>query len=197
MYQEDQRNPARLQPEFWAAYQRALELARNRGITMKPYCMERSIYEQARLWRQSRSTAEVQTRLRLLESKGAKFMAHVLNAVGPQAGAAGRHVTWVTLGWHQFGEAVDAFWERNGKACWSTSTDGAKNGYKVFRECARAVGLNHLRGDYPHIQLRTGAPLNFMSYTEADELMQIRYGSPTAPTPFRITDGDKFGTGLY
>ncbi len=176
MYQEVPKDPTRLQPEFWAAYQRALAAAAARGVTMVPYCMERSIYQQARLWRQSRSGWEVRQRISLLESKGAPFMASALHDVGPQSGDAGRHTTWVTLGWHQFGEAVDAYWALGNKASWSTKTGGANNGYRVFRQACRDQGLQHLRGDWPHIQFRTASPLKHMSYVEADQLMESKYG---------------------
>jgi len=177
MYHEDRRDPSRLVPEFWTRYQQALAQVARQGVNMKPYYMERSIFEQARLWRQSRSSSEVRNRIAHLENKGAKFMAHALNVVGSQPGTAGRHVTWVTLGWHQFGEACDAFWQVGGKAIWSTSRGGAQNGYRMFRTVCKSIGLVHLRGDFPHIQYRSAAPLKHMSYADADRAMELKFNT--------------------
>jgi hypothetical protein len=56
------------------------------GLEMRPFHTLRDPFEQARLWRQSRSTAEIQARLKQLEKKGAPFMAHVSEDVGTQHG---------------------------------------------------------------------------------------------------------------
>lgn len=155
-----------------------LVACRDHGVEMVPYCAIRSPYEQARLWRQSRSTQVVKANIRDLENQGATFLAQCLESVGPQDPA--EHVTNAIpgLSWHQWGEAVDCFWEVDGKAIWSTSQkiDGV-NGYQVYRQQAERLGLRSGASwrDYPHVQFQQDRkPL--ISIVEIDHAMRDRFG---------------------
>lgn len=96
---------------------------------MRPNAGLRDPFEQAKLWRQSRSIEEILAAIDELRSVGAPFLAHCLESVGPQHGDP---VTNAPPGysWHQWGEAVDCFWLLGGKAEWSsTKKVGGLNAY--------------------------------------------------------------------
>jgi hypothetical protein len=168
--------------EFTQQIRQLLDRCRLRGIEMRPYMGLRDPFEQARLWRQSRSREEIQARIALLQAQGAGFLAHCLESVGPQHG---RPVTNALpgLSWHQWGEAVDCFWLVGGKAEWSAGrlVSGA-NGYQVYAEEAEALGLTaggrftSLK-DWPHVQMRADAsPLSSLSMVEIDAAMAAMFG---------------------
>ncbi|MFM2411550.1 MAG: hypothetical protein RL481_2378 [Pseudomonadota bacterium] len=149
------------------------------GIEMIPYQGIRTPFEQGKLWRQSRSVAQVRSKIAELHEKGAPFLAHCIESVGPQHGP---HVTNALpgLSWHQWGESMDCYWLRNGKAEWSTEIGGTRNGYKVYAHIAEQNGLfagGHWQTfkDWPHVQKRkAGSP--GMPLPEVDRVMQERFG---------------------
>ena len=168
----DSRSLDALDPAFRARLSLALDACEARGVVMVPYMTTRSPQVQARLWRQSRSGAEVQAAIAMLRAEGADWLAAVLDAVGPCHGV---EVTGALpgLSWHQHALACDSYWLVGGKAEWSSSkTVGASNGYRVMREEAARVGL-HLgpAGDWPHIQDRkAGRPPG--SWADIDATMR-------------------------
>jgi hypothetical protein len=85
---------------------------------MRPYDTLRSPFEQAKLWRQSRSTQQINAQIAEFTNAGADFLAHCLKSVGPQSG---KPVTYAPpgLSWRQWGKSMDAFWLVNGDAVWS------------------------------------------------------------------------------
>jgi peptidoglycan L-alanyl-D-glutamate endopeptidase CwlK len=89
-------------PEFRQKAEALLEKCAQRGVEMRPYCTLRSPFEQAKLWRQSRTWEEVQTKIAELKAAGANFLVFCFERVGPQNG---RHVTNALPGfsWHQWG----------------------------------------------------------------------------------------------
>lgn len=153
------------------------------GVEMRPYFGLRTPLEQAKLWRQSRSTEEIDSGIARLRNGGANFLADVLRDAGPQHGP---HVTNALpgLSWHQWGEAVDCFWAVNGVAEWSATkiVDGI-NGYKVYAQRAKLMGLeaggfwNSIK-DWPHVQLRPepSPTVAGLTLAEIDEEMRARYG---------------------
>jgi hypothetical protein len=153
-----------------------------RGVEMRPNNGLRDPFEQARLWRQSRSIEEIQEKIVEFEQTGAEFLAHCLRTVGPQHGD---HVTDTPPGfsWHQWGEALDCFWVVDGKAEWSTRrlVDGL-NGYHVLADEAEAVGLTpggHWKNfkDWPHVQLRAAINAgSIMTVRDIDAAMHARFG---------------------
>jgi peptidoglycan LD-endopeptidase CwlK len=154
-----------------------------RGIQMRPNCGLRNPFDQARLWRQSRSIEEIMSKINELESQGAPFLADCIRRVGPQHGA---YATGTPPGfsWHQWGEALDCFWVVNGAAEWSTQRKvNGLNGYHVYAEEAEKIGLTaggHWSNfeDWPHIQLRQADnAASVLSLQEIDAEMLKRYGS--------------------
>lgn len=153
-----------------------------RGAPMRPYFTLRSPFEQARLWRQSRSREEIDAKIAELQSKSAPFLADCIRRVGPQLGDPVTNAV-PGLSWHQWGEAVDCFWLVNGEAEWSSrkTVDGL-NGYHVYAEEAQAAGLTagglwSSFKDWPHVQLRSASsPLSLMSLKDIDDAMKERFG---------------------
>lgn len=153
-----------------------------KGYEMRPYATLRDPFEQARLWRQSRSIEEITATLKRFETDGAPFLAHCIRSVGPQSGD---HVTDAPpgLSWHQWGEALDCFWVVDGKAEWSNQRLVAgNNGYRIYANEAKALGITagglwaNLK-DWPHVQFRdAGSPLQVMSLKEIDVAMKQRFG---------------------
>lgn len=130
------------------------------GIDFLIYCTYRSPEEQARLYRQSRTTSEIYTKINRLKSRGFPFLAQILIDVGPQGGELGKHVTWAGPGesWHQYGEALDGVAVVKGKCAWSVKK--WKREWDLYGHVAAELGLNWggnwKNEDYPHCQMRFG-----------------------------------------
>ena len=179
-----------LVPEFTQQIRQLLDRCSLRGIEMRPYMGLRDPFEQARLWRQSRSREEIRVRIASLQAQGAAFLAHCLESVGPQHG---RPVTNALpgLSWHQWGEAVDCFWLVDGKAEWSAGklvggTDPREQTEAVLKRIDRVLASAGAAGCWV-------AKLNAVAATpEAAEVAQdvIRGGSchNVAP-PFTVVVG--------
>ena len=173
------RSLSTLDPEFRERLEVLLEACAARGVDMRPYCTERSPSDQARLWRQSRSTSEIDKAARMLVDADAHWLAGVLLSVGPQSGK------WATnalpgQSWHQFGLACDSYWLKDGIAQWSAAKGGNANGYRVMAEEASRLGLRSLGdiGDFPHVQgPADSSPRSAgMTWAEIDEAMRERFG---------------------
>ena len=171
-----------LVPEFRDKMNTLLAACRGKGVEMLPYFGIRTPFEQAKLWRQSRTADEVTQKVAELRAQGAAFLAHCLESVGSQNGAP---VTKAIpgLSWHQWGEAVDCAWVVAGKTEWSVQkkVDGI-NGYQVYAEQARALGLDpgglwNSFKDWPHVQLRSASsPLKLYSLVEIDKKLREKFG---------------------
>ncbi len=177
------RDLSTLIPEFRSEVQELLNNCRARGIEMRPSATLRDPFEQARLWRQSRSRKEIERKIAQLREAGAPFLAHCLERVGPQSG---RPVTGAIpgLSWHQWGEALDCFWLVNGEAEWdSNRLVSGVNGYRVYAEEARRLGLTagglwQSLKDWPHVQARVAdSPQNVLSLVEINAAMESRFGN--------------------
>ncbi len=175
--------------DFRARVQNLLNACRARGVDMRPYTTLRDPFEQARLWRQSRTREQINRKIAQLREVGADFLAHCLESVGPQNG---RHVTDAApgLSWHQWGEAVDCFWVVEGQAEWSPERKvNGLNGYHVYAEEARKLGLTaggHWPNfkDWPHLQLRAANnPQEVLSLQQIDEAMREGFDDGSAPRP--------------
>lgn len=172
-----------LVPEFRDCVQQLLSRCASRGCEMQVTTTLRDPYEQARLWRQSRGRAEIDSVLAQLASAGAPFLAHCLSSVGPQNGPP---VTQAPPGfsWHQWGEAVDCAWLVDGQVEDSvTRLVNGVNGYNVYAEEAVALGLTAGASfsfqDWSHVQLRT-APNPMIAGTpvpDIDSAMAQRFGA--------------------
>lgn len=159
------------------------DLMREKNIKMVGYDYERDPFNQARMWRKSRTTEEINNQIRMLKHANADYLAYCIEAVGPQKGEIGKHVTWAIPGtsWHQWGLAADCYWEVEGRAIWSIDhTVNGVNGYIAYREACIKHHLTVLRpelGDWPHCQWRPeGSPLEIYSLSEINDAMNERYG---------------------
>ena len=170
-----------LQPEFGEKLYKVLDRCRTAGVVMQPYSGLRSPYDQARLWRQSRTRTEIEQRIIRLRLSGAAFLAHCIESVGPQFG---KPVTSAIpgLSWHQWGEAVDCYWVVDGRSEWSPLKKiRGQNGYGVFTQELHAAGLDaggswvNAR-DWPHAQLHAvRSPLKRYSLADIDHIMRERF----------------------
>ena len=172
-----------LNPQFKAAVVMLVSRCGLRGFEMRPNNGLRDPFEQARLWRQSRSIEEITAKIAEFEAEEAGFLAHCLRSVGPQHG---EHVTDAPPGfsWHQWGEALDCFWLLNGRAEWSTKKlVGGLNAYHVYAAEAVSLGLTaggHWKKlkDWPHVQLRPDRnPTTTLSIREINAAMATRFGN--------------------
>lgn len=175
-----------LVPEFKIKVDELLHLCEHDGYVMKPFFTLRTPFEQAKLWRQSRSTQQIKRKINFLNENGAEFLAFCIEFVGPQNG---RHVTNAIpgLSWHQFGEAVDCYWLLKGEAEWSVIKiiqnlkGNWNNGYHKYAIKAKSIGLTaggFWTGfrDWPHVQLRAESnPMKIYSLQEIDQRMKNKF----------------------
>jgi peptidoglycan L-alanyl-D-glutamate endopeptidase CwlK len=183
-----------LDPDLKARLLILLQKCKEKGAKMVPYFGIRDPLTQAKLWRQSRSAAEAEAAAKSLESKGAPFLASVLRGAET---SPGKHVTNALpgLSWHQWGEAVDCYWEVNGKPEWDPEKQvGGIKGFHVYADLAETseVGLTpggHWSSfkDWPHVQLRSAAgPQNVFSYAFIDATMKERFGGRSGGADERL-----------
>ena len=157
--------------EFHNATSQLLANCLELGIEMVPFCTLRSPQAQAVLWRQSRSVAEVMEGIERLRSGGAPWLAEVLDGVGPQLGKGEVTKALPGLSWHQWGEAVDCYWLRDGKAQWNGP------GYDTYRLEAEKLGLTQVTWERVHVQLRKdGSPAKMFPMSEIDAIMKEKFG---------------------
>ena len=166
-----------LNPEFCQPLVRSMKAAEIIGVHMVPYETQRDVWRQAKLWRQSRTTAKIREMLNFLRVQGAGYLADVIDSVGPQKG------NWATnaipgLSWHQWGLASDLYWDKNGHEPggveWMDLT-----GYRLFAEIAKIHGLTSgyfwKSRDAVHVQLPMANTPN-MTIEKISKAMQERYG---------------------
>jgi peptidoglycan L-alanyl-D-glutamate endopeptidase CwlK len=143
------------------------------GIDLLIYCTLRPLEEQARLFRQSRSWAEIKDKILTLRGRGLGFLADIIEAVGP---CYGDHVTNAAPGesYHNYGQAWDAVPLIAGKPAWNYLR--AKPYWDAYGECVRQVGMIWA-GDwvsfreYPHAQLRAGG--NPLKQNDPDRIREM------------------------
>lgn len=143
------------------------------GFTLLPTSLYRSLEHQARLWRQSRSTKIIQTKLVDLRRDGFSFLATVLESVGPQNG---EHVTNACCGesWHNYGLAADLVPVVNGQPIMNNNLL-----WKRYGESAESIGLIW-GGRWPnlvdlvHIQIpKANNPLSSQKPDEVKILLDV------------------------
>lgn len=171
-----------LTDEFRLAVITLLDRCAERGTPMRPYYTIRTPFQQARLWRQSRSKDEVEARVAQLKDQSAPFLADCITRVGSQQGDPVTNAI-PGLSWHQWGEAVDCFWLVGSAAEWSSKKKiNGVNGYQVYAHEAQSAGLTagglwSSFKDWPHVQVRAaGSPLKVMSLADIDKEMKQRFG---------------------
>jgi len=162
-----------LVPGFRCAYADLLDGLQAAGHELRPFFTLRTPSEQAKLWRQSRSTAEIEAAAKRLRLAGAPRLAGVLIEVGPQFGR------WATnalpgYSWHNWGEAADAFVVGPaGEAVW----DADDAGYRAYAEAAEEVLLTSGAswGDPVHVQLRSDEVPDLMTAEQIERAMLVRF----------------------
>lgn len=170
-----------LVPDFKPLVETLIINCAGRGVEIRPYFTLRDPFEQAKLWRQSRSIEEIKAKIQEIKAAGADFLSYCLESVGTQHGD---HVTDTPpgLSWHQWGEAVDCFWVVSGKAEWSTTKKvNGVNGYRIYAEEAKNLDLtpggfwNSFK-DWPHVQFRIASnPGKVMSLQVINTEMEKRF----------------------
>lgn len=166
------RDPALLEPGFRGELERLVAALRDQGHEFRLSTTLRTPWQQARLWRQSRTRETVSARIVDLRSSGAGYLADVLEAVGPQSGPpVTRAIPGLSL--HQWGEAADLFLVERGAAVW----DPGHAGYHALAITAETIGLHSGRsfGDAPHVQARRTEP-SAMPLREVAVEMLDRFG---------------------
>lgn len=171
-----------LTQEFRLKVEELLKKCDQSGYTMRQYYTLRTPFEQGIMWRQSRSSHQIREKISELKNKGADFIAHCIESVGPQNG---RHVTGAIpgLSWHQWGEAIDCYWLLNRDAEWSTRKKvNGINGYVNYAVKAKAMGLTaggfwpRLK-DWGHVQFRKESNPGYkFTLEEVNQEMKIRFG---------------------
>lgn len=145
-----------LNPDFRSKLDSAIAEAKRVGVHMVPYETERDVWKQARLWRRSRTGAQIRERVRSLRLNNAGFIADVLESVGSQSGP------WATnalpgQSWHQWGLACDLYWDKNGPDVAGGVEWNDLTGYETFAKIARKCGLTSgffwQSRDAVHVQL--------------------------------------------
>jgi len=180
-----------LVPEFRAKVLDLLARCVEQNVPMRVTDALRTPAQQARIWRRTRTSAEVQAGIAQLQNSGAPFLASVLEGVGPQGlqpgETLGSHLTKVLPGngWHQWGEAVDCAWFPGGvyEPSASKLVDGV-NGYHVYADIAATMELQpggHWTTfkDWPHVQFsKKDNPIAAgKSWASIDAEMKARFGA--------------------
>lgn len=171
-------NYEELDKDFAKKVRQVIDNCYESGVIMVPYIGLRDPWEQAKIWRKTRNTDEITNMIKDLRGKGASFIASVIDSVGAQHGEIGKHLTNAIPGfsWHQWGEAIDSYWEVNGNAEWNSL-----DGYKVYAKYANQLDLKPggywRMQDWPHIQHKPyDSPSDIFSLRFINNEMLKRFG---------------------
>jgi hypothetical protein len=181
---------AGLRPAFRQQVEELIAIAGQRGVALAPTSGARDPWRQARLWRRSRTSAAVRSKIDELRDGGAAYLARILEEVGPQANGSWRTDAPPGLSWHQLGEAVD-FGIRSPETgrvlLGDTELDGAE--YDYGQQCYERLGEMSVElglrwggdfGDQNHVQRsQAGSPRTEFSLPRIDE--KIRELWPAQP----------------
>jgi peptidoglycan L-alanyl-D-glutamate endopeptidase CwlK len=134
----------------------------------------RGCTEQAKLWRQSRSSEEIRRGVHELRRAGADWIADCIVDCGPQ------HGRWATnakpgQSWHQWGLAVDSFVAAGGRAVWNSSHRGYQRYAAIAKELGLEAGAYWRRRDAVHVQRDNCRVLDKYTWREVDENMRQRF----------------------
>lgn len=164
-----------LTPIFKEKVIQLLDNCKKRGAVLFTYTYIRDPWQQARLYRQSRTKSQINNAIKMLKDNKADFLAQVMEEVGVQYGR------WASnslpgCSWHQFENAIDSFVVDKGVAVWRRSNIG----YQIYAEEAVKLGLTagmyFSRSDAVHVQMDNCNVLQkYGNWSEIDRLMQIRF----------------------
>lgn len=163
-----------------------LNICQERGINMRPTFGLRTVYQQGKLWRQSRTKQEVADKIASLKKEGCDFLASAIEKPGPSTGP---HVTNAIpgLSWHQWGLALDCMWLYDSKFVPMADDKRIVNGisvqgYHIYSDIIVSCGLTsggkwQTIKDYPHVQLCSDdSPLAKYSLKEVNDILFKKYG---------------------
>lgn len=169
-----------LDPSIEEKVREILQNLRQQGYEMHPFCTKRNVVEQAKLWRQSRTTKEIKLEIRRLKNSGGDFLAQCIEYVGPQ------HGRWATnaipgMSWHNWGLAVDCFLaDVEGRALWNLDDDYTYNGYQAYAEAAVnegfIAGFFWRNRDAVHIQSPSQSVISRYDLATVNDKMKQQYG---------------------
>jgi hypothetical protein len=137
-----------------------------KGHSINPYYGLRTLTEQAKIWRRSRSTAEVNSMCTKLEDNNCPYALSVLKAVGPQKTAPWGTNTYM-FSYHLVGKAADMF------------VDGDMAGgdvYDILAKESLKIGLTPGRyfstPDSGHVQLGSKELSHIYTMAEMDVILR-------------------------
>jgi len=165
-----------LNEDFLKKLMEAFEIIKGKGFELRPFYCRRDPWEQAKLWRQSRTKDTIERTIGMLKRSNAEYLAQILEEVGPQSGR------WATnaipgASHHQYGNAIDCFVldPHSGKAIWNPNNPG----YQVYAEAATSVGLESgyfwSKKDMVHCQLNKDRMTDLCSWREINNLISVEY----------------------
>lgn len=125
----------------------SVEKCKVQGVELLIYTPLRTLEEQAKLYRQSRTISQIEKKIIELNKNGFSFLADILKGVGPQNGP---HTTNAAPGepWHNYGSAFDTIPLLNGQVTWRV--DKIEVTWNVYGQAAVSVGLEW-GGNWPKI----------------------------------------------
>lgn len=175
-----------LVPEFLAPLTRAIERTKDRGFDVRPVGTLRTPWEQARLWRSSRSGTEIREKIAYLRVLNLGYLADILEVVGPQPTGKWKTNAIPGMGWHSWGQACDFGVFEGGVDSHGgryIDDDPDHPGYVAIAEESRAEGLTAGRywkkhPDPPHVQLSmVDSPASIYSMSKVQVVMREMYGT--------------------
>jgi hypothetical protein len=145
------------------------ELKSKHGLIFQPFYGLRSCDEQSKLWRVSRDTATIKSKISELRNKNANFLADSLEKCPPQKTGAWKTNAIGGFSWHQYGLAADCVLLKNGVADWNDIAS-----YEIYRKVAIQHGCSiATKTDWVHIQLpKETSPSQLYSLSEIDSKMK-------------------------
>lgn len=168
------RNIKDLAPDVQVAANLIVGGCANEDVDIMIYCTLRTLEEQARLYRQSRSWVEIKHKIEKFRARGLGFLADILQHTGP---CHGPHVTNAAPGesWHGYAEAFDAVPMIGGKPAWNY--DDAPFEWSMYGKWIEETGLNWSGNwktfkEIAHAQKRHGSnPLKEYSPDKIQEML--------------------------
>lgn len=168
------RDPKLLTPETFERWQQVDRVYTEAGLDLLTYCTLRSLDEQNRLYRGSRSWKQIKVKMQKFRNRGFGFLADAMERIGP---CSGKHRTNAAggEGLHSYGLAFDSAPIVDGKVAWSYKA--AKEHWDAYGEAVRLSGLTW-GGDWtrfkdrPHAQLgKGGNPLKIYTPDQVHEML--------------------------
>lgn len=161
-------------PAMRSKAREVVRICKEQGVDILIYCTLRSLEEQAKFYRQSRSRAVINAKMEKLRTRGFGFLADIIEEVGSQSGA---HVTNACPGesYHNYAEAFDGVPTIDGKALWSYEDN--KKEWDIYGAACESVGLTWLGNsksfnEKPHAQFRSGgSPLRTFDSEEIETIL--------------------------